>query len=241
MVIILDRVLKVTLLEIKKRSFLKDLAYFLIFTVSMSILSYFLTKQLLANSSVSEIPIFILRFISYILLVICSFSLTSEFANKTDKMIFTGIFSRNEIIISKLISFICASLICFTVYEISCAVCGTFSIKLFLNSLCVFLAYSFTLGSFLLFISTITSNFLVTGIIGYVLYFDLMLALLNQALASNSVSQTSKSIIKSIPFYVANTGFLNGSYSIQNLLVMFISGIIFLTGACVIINKKEIR
>lgn len=227
----MERILKVMTLEIKKKGFFKNLL------ISLLVLNSILFLSLIKGKAAS-IPVILLILIPYITLVVFSFSLTQEFANKTDKIIFTGIFSRNEIMISKLISFIVVSVVCFIAYESISIICGTFNLSLMLGILQAFILYAFTLGTFILMVSAVTSNFIVTGIVGYVLYFDLILVLLNQALDS-SKNEMLKLIIKNIPFYIANTGFYAASYTAQQSIIMLCSGILFFSAACVIINRKS--
>lgn len=230
--IILERVLKLITLDIRKKGFFKNL-----------IISLFVVACILflicAKGEVLAMPKMMLHIISYILLVVFSFSLTQEFSNKTDKMIFTGIFSRIEIMFSKLSSFIIAAIVCSIFYEILSIACNTFNSKMLLNNLCAFIVFAFTLGTFELLISVFNSNSLLTGIIGYVMYFDLMLALLNQALGSGR-SEAVKHVIKSVPFYIANTGFYNGGYTVNQSIIMICCGVLFLILACVVINRKDI-
>jgi ABC-2 type transport system permease protein len=227
----LERALKIITLDIKKKGFLKNLMISLFVVICILFLSC-------AKGKITTIPSMLVNLIPYIILVIYSFSLTQEFANKTDKIIFTGIFSRNEIMISKLTSFIFTSIICFIFYEIISIVCTTFNSKILFNDLYVFIIYAFTLGSFILLVSVITSNFILTGIVGYVLYFDLILVLLNQALAS-SRNEALKHIILNLPFYIANTGFYAGNYTGHQSIIMIGCGVLFLGTACVIVNRKN--
>lgn len=185
------------------------------------------------------IPQAALRLIAFIILVISSFSLTHEFSNKTDKIIFTGIFSRTQIMISKLVSFIFVTTICFIFYEIVLIVCGTFDFKNLFGNFLTFNIYVFTIGSFILLVSVITSNFIVTGITCYILYFDLILVLFNNALGSNR-SEEIKQIIRNLPFYIANMGFAKGMYTVTESIVMLGYGIVFFALACVIMNRKNI-
>lgn len=127
----------------------------------------------------------------------------------------------------------------FAFYEILSIACNTFNSKMLLNNLYVFIVYAFTLGTFELLISVFTSNFLLVGIIGYVLYFDLMLALLNQALGSGR-SEAVKHVIRSLPFYIANTGFYSGGYTTNQSVIMICCGVLFLIAACAVINRKDI-
>jgi ABC-2 type transport system permease protein len=228
----LERALKLTTLNINRKGFFRNL---IISLLSMTCILFICLQK----DKMTMIPSMLLLMIPYIMLVNYSISLTQEFTNKTDKIIFSGIFSRNEIMISKLISFIFTSSICFIFYEIISLICNTFNSKMLFNNLCAFVIYGFTLGSFILLVSVITSNFIITGIISYVLYFDLILALLNQTLVSIK-NETVKSVILNLPFYIANTGFYKANYTIHQSIIMIICGILFLGVACVIINRKDI-
>lgn len=231
----MERILKLITLDIKKKVFLKNLIIPILFITCILLLVC--TK--VQVSQISPIPQMMLHLIPYVLLVIFSFSLTQEFSNKTDNMIFTGIFSRIEIMLSKLSSFIIAAVVCFIFYEILSIACNTFNSKMLLNNLYAFIVYAFTVGTFQLLISVFTSNFLLAGIIGYVLYFDLMLALLNQGLISGR-SESVKQVIRSLPFYIANTGFYNGGYTVNQSIIMICCGVLFLIAACAVINRKDI-
>lgn len=228
----MNRIVRVAALEIRKKGFLKYLMISMISLACILFLTHFKFKELQVTYSM-------LRLIPYVLLVVYSFSLTQEFQNKTDKIVFTGIFTRNEIVISKLISFIGASSICFVFYEITSIIYKTFNYKSLFNDFLVFIVYSFTLGSFVLLVSIITSRFIVTGIVSYILYFDLMLTLMEQAMASHR-GEFLKGIIRNLPFYTANGGFYKMNYTVNNFIVMISSGILFLILACVIINRKNI-
>lgn len=235
----MDRVLKVATLEIKRKKFIRELVISLVILTGLSILSYFVLPYSINESRLSIIPETFLQTIPYLILVLSSISLTQEFSNKTDKMIFTGIFSRKEIIISKLVSFIFISVICLLFYELTEVIGRTFEIGSLLTHLCTFLIYTFTIGSFILMISTITSNFIITGVVGYVLYFDLILVLFSQALESKR-SEILTNIIEHLPFYIANTGFFARQYTFYQSIIMTGCGLLFFVITCVIINKKSI-
>lgn len=233
----MERILKVAALEMKKKGFFKNVI------INILAILPFLFLIPMIDKSIDVSSIF-LRMIPYIIAISFCFSLAQEFTNKTDKVIFTGIFSRNEIIISKLISFAAINIIFFIVYEIvvvlfkGTVISDILNFKTLINNLYVFMLYAFTLGSFILLISAVTSNGILTGILTYVLYFDLILTFLSQTLIS-SKSDVVKWIIKNSPFYTANTGFYLLKYTLNQSIVMIISGCIFLAGACVVINRKS--
>jgi len=233
----LERVLRIITLDIKRKKLIKGLMILLFIITGILFSNYFLLHSI-GMCEINEVPSMLLHIIPFVTLVISSFSLTQEFSNKTDKMIFTGIFNRNEIVISKLMGFIITSIVFFVFYGVTCIVCNTFNVNILINDLWVFLLYAFTIGSFILLVSAITSNFIITGIVGYVLYFDLTLVLLNQALASKK-NQVLKQVIRKLPFYIANTGFYGGNYTTEQSIIMISFGVLFLGTACVIINRKN--
>lgn len=233
----MERVWKVINLEVKRKRFLASVMIYLALMLGILFLSYFASRSL-GTINMKDIPQMYLQIIPFIILVNCSFSLTQEFANKTDKIIFTGIFTRNEVMASKLVSFLIVAIIAFGFYEFTSIICNTFNSNMIISNLISFLVYTFTLGSFILLVSVITTNFIITGIVGYVLYFDLILALLKQVLVS-STNETIKYLITKLPFYIANTGFSLGSYTPIQFIIMASSGILFLGLACVIINRKN--
>ncbi|WP_251861145.1 ABC transporter permease [Clostridium sp. Marseille-Q2269] len=229
----LEKFLNIITLDIRKKGYFRSVIIPLVSIICILFFSCTLIKE-----NITIIPRILLTIIPYIILANYSFSLTQEFTNKTDKIIFTGIFSRNDIIISKLISFVVISVVCFVVYEIISIICNTFRFQILFNTLCSFIIYGFTLGAFILLVSVLTSNSIITGIVTYIFYFDLIILLFNQVLASN-INKGIKNIIENSPSYIANTGFYVGKYNMNQSIVMITFGIIFLILSCVIINTKN--
>lgn len=235
---ILERILMVMTLDMKKKRFFKDA---LIYMLTIEVILFIISMKY--NSM--DISSIVLQLIPYIVLVTFCFSMTQEFRNKTDKIIFTGIYSRTEIIISKVIGMCTINLVLFVFYEITKVLFKlyshnnyVFNFNIFFNSLYIFVIYAFTFGSFVLLVSSITQDSIITGIVSYVLYFDLILELFGQALIS-SKNEMIKAVIRNLPFYILNTGFSTGNYNIKQSIILVGSGIIFLITSCVIINKKS--
>lgn len=233
--------MRVLTLDIKMKGFFKGtvislliLLGFLLVGIEGGILFLNYPKEIIKNTA----PEF-LNILPYIILVTLSISLTREFENRTDKIIFTGIFTRTEIIISKLMSFLATALVCCAFYIAVSIIFSGSSLKIAVNSIMTFIIYTFTLGSFTLLVSVITSNSIITGLIIYALHFDLSLAILGQAMASTK-SLLVKRIIENLPFFIANTGFKAGVYSFQQAFIMIFCGGLALIAAFVIINKKNI-
>ncbi|MBU3091818.1 hypothetical protein KPL35_06970 [Clostridium sp. CF011] len=236
----MKRILNVLTLEMKRKNFIKNIVISVVILIPIFLLLLIIDKS-------TYISFVVLTAIPYIWLTSFCFSLAQEFENKTDRIIFTGIFSRSEIIISKLISFCMMALVYLIFYEIVAVIFSIYggqgtsnllNIKILGNNLYVFLIYEFTIGSFILLVSACTANGIFTGIITYVLYFDLILVLLAQALSS-SKNETLKGVIRNSPFYNANIGFYHLKYNFNQSIVMLISGSIFLIATCIIINKKN--
>lgn len=91
----------------------------------------------------------------------------------------------------------------------------------------------------MLMVSICMKNSIFTGIITYVCCFDLTLVVFSQILISNK-GEVLKSIIRNSPFYILNTGFNSLKYTFNQSVIMVIGGVIFLSLACVIINRKNI-
>ncbi|MBC2396208.1 ABC-2 type transport system permease protein [Clostridium tetanomorphum] len=233
--------MKVLTLDMKMKGFFKGtiislsmLLGFLLVGIEGEILFLNYPKAAIKGTAVA-----LLSLLPYIILVTLSVSLTREFENKTDKTIFTGIFTRTEIIISKLMSFVATGLVCCVFYIVVSIIFGGFSFKGTVNSVMTFTIYTFALGSFTLLVSAITSNGIITGLIIYALHFDLSLAVLGQAMASTK-SLFVKRAIENLPFFIANTGFKAGMYTFQQAFVMILYGVLALIITFVIINKKNI-
>ncbi|WP_160672016.1 ABC transporter permease [Clostridium sp. C8-1-8] len=235
----MERVLNYSILEIKKKKFMRDLFFSMIGFTVFAFLMYFITVNLAKTGDSRDIPRNFLMLIPYLILVLSSYSLNQEFSNHTDKVIFTGVFTRNEVLLSKLLSLIFTSLVSFIFYEVLEIITGSFEVKLIIPHLLTFIIYSFGISSFTLMISAMTSNFIVTGVIGYVLYFDLILALFSNALESTN-NEIIRKIVLELPFYIASTGFIRGNYSLHQGLVMIMWSLLFFVISCVIINKKAI-
>lgn len=237
----MERMCSLILLEIKKKKFMKSL---LISMLGMILLLMFFTG---INKSIDSSRI-VLSTIPYLILANGCFCLTQDFSNKTDRIIFTGVFKKWEILVSKLISLFFIGLSYIVFYEIVLVLYNLYinkdissiiSFSGILNNIYTVLIYTFTLGSFMLMVSVCIKNTIFTGIITYVCFFNLTLVVFSQILSSNK-GEVLKSIIRNSPFYILNTGFNSFKYSFNQSVIMVISGIIFLALACVIINRKNI-
>jgi len=237
----LERILTVVSLEFKRKKFIKNIL------ISISVLIPILFLCFIIDKSI-DISNIVLGTVPYMILGNGCFCLTQEFTNRTDKIIFTGVFKRYEIMISKLFNSFITSLIYFIFFQIALILYNLFinqdisqliSFTTVINNLYVFFIYTFTLSSFMLLVSVVTSNSIFTGIITYVFYFDLIITLLSNVVESSSNKMVTI-LIEKLPFYIAVTGFNNLNYNFNQSIVMIVSGCIFFVIACAIINKKNI-
>lgn len=237
----MERILTVVSLEFKRKKFIKNIL------ISISVLIPILFLCFIIDKSI-DISNIVLGTVPYMILGNGCFCLTQEFTNKTDKIIFTGVFKRYEIMISKLFNSFITSLIYFIFFQIALILYNLFinqdisqliSFTTVINNLYVFFIYTFTLSSFMLLVSVVTSNSIFTGIITYVFYFDLIITLLSNVVESSSNKMVTI-LIEKLPFYIAVTGFNNLNYNFNQSIVMIVSGCIFFVIACAIINKKNI-
>lgn len=237
----MQRFIRVLTLDMKMKGFFKGtiislLILFGVLFTGMEGQILFLNYPKAAINGTAEA---FLSLLPYIILVILSISLTKEFENKTDKIIFTGIYTRTEIIISKLMGFVATGLVCCISYIVVSIIFGGLSFKASIDSVMTFVIYTFALGSFTLLVSAITSNGIITGMIIYALHFDLSLGLLGQTIVSTK-SLFVKTTIENLPFYIANTGFKIGFYTSKQAFIMIFSGVLALLATFVIINRKNI-
>lgn|GEM_PF-1496202 len=237
----MERILTVVSLEFKRKKFIKNIL------ISISVLIPILFLCFIIDKSI-DISNIVLGTVPYMILGNGCFCLTQEFTNRTDKIIFTGVFKRYEIMISKLFNSFITSLIYFIFFQIALILYNLFinqdisqliSFTTVINNLYVFFIYTFTLSSFMLLVSVVTSNSIFTGIITYVFYFDLIITLLSNVVESSSNKMVTI-LIEKLPFYIAVTGFNNLNYNFNQSIVMIVSGCIFFVIACAIINKKNI-
>lgn len=237
----MERILTVVSLEFKRKKFIKNIL------ISVSVLIPILFLCFIIDKSI-DISNIVLVTVPYMILGNGCFCLTQEFTNKTDKIIFTGVFKRYEIMISKLFNFFITSLIYFMFFQIVSILYNLFmnqnisqliTFTTVINNLYVFFIYTFTLGSFTLLVSVATSNSIFTGIITYIFYFDLIIALLSNVVESSGNKMVTI-IIENLPFYIAVTGFNNLNYTFNQSIVMIVNGCIFFVIACAIINRKNI-
>lgn len=225
-------------LEFKKNKLFKNLLTQLFLFVLIISAVYFLN-----NGNGTET--LLLSVIPYFVLSNGCFVMASEFTNNTDKIIFTGIYNRKNILISKL-SYLIISSIISLILAISSLYITSFFIDIsrlnstfIMSALKVTILYTFTVGSFMILLSVVSRSGIFTGIATYVLFFDLTFNML-----ANIVGGTKDKLILNLiqfnPLYLSKLGFHELNYNLNQSITMFISGIFFFSVACFILDRSDI-
>jgi ABC-2 type transport system permease protein len=239
---ILYRTFKIAQLELKKPKTIRNL----MFTMAIFlILSYILN----IDTGIGEVPQTFKCYIPHIFLFNTFFILGCEFENNTDKVLFTGIFKRHEILLSKMFSMIVKGIIVWLSYVLLNVIINVFVVQNpnftlinidLLKSLISIIIYSFSIGSIIFLISIITSNSKLSGIFVYILFYDLMFVVISNAVESKSLSENIKYILINSPFYIANPGVVGNGYNLLQSMILLVTGIICLYITNILLNKKHV-
>lgn len=235
----MNRLVNLLILDLKKPKEIRNLIIIILIIIIITILFS------LMENNIEVASMELNKFLPYVLLFSTFLSLGSEFENNTDRIIFSASFSRNEVIVSKLVGIIIKGIIISIIYIIFSVLWNliysvNFELKYYVNFIITFIVYSFTIGTVNIFISIITGSSKVTGIVIYILFFDLMNALLANALISKKLSQDLKWIILNSPLYAANKGVVLGVYSFWQFTFMILLGLILMTISTLILKRKDI-
>lgn len=235
----MNRVFNILKLELNKPKNIRNL-FITIF--AFLVLSCF-------TNDVSKVPNNFLGFIPYVIIISSFYILGVEFESKTDKIVFSSKYTRTEILISKLLSVLIKSIIVAIVFLVvnyainiylKVPISNILTIKQIVNIITSIILYSFTMTCIIFLITLVTKNGKVTGVIMYILFFDLMNSLLTNALGSSSISKTTAYLIESTPFYAANVGVANGYYSLTQVAFMLAFGIVTFIASSIFLNRKSI-
>ena len=192
------------------------------------------------------------RVVLFIFIYYSSVLLAREFSLGTSKALFTGAFSRLEIIAEKLIVFLLLGLsfgllsrmlhIVF-VYQVegSITLPEVVSINT-LQALVIYVLISFVIGSFGLFIASATASFRNTlifnmNVFGVIQYFVPLFIFMN---FQENLSIVQKAISK-LPQYITFQWTTFWQFNTLEILTMLLWGSIFLIPAFFIINRRSLR
>ncbi len=233
----MSRTIKIFKLELNKPKNMRNL-----FIIMFAFLIFSCITE-----NIKEVPSNFLGSIPYIILLSSFYVLGIEFQAKTDKIIFSCSYTKNEIMFSKLICIVVKSFIIGIFYIIiNYAInlyLGTnlnsiFSINQILNFFINLTIYSVMITSCIFLITLLTGNGKITGVIIYILFFDLIHTLLSQALNSSSISKSTAFLIENSPFYTANLGLVTNNYSFVQITFILISSASCILLSHIILNKR---
>lgn len=235
----MDRAIRIFKLELSKPKTIRNLFICMFAFLAFSCIT----------DDISSIPFTFFRFAPYVILI-SSFSILGvEFESKTDKIMFSSKYTRNEILISKLISVVIKSLIVGLGYIIvnyainvylGTTIGDIFSAKQLISIFTSSILYSATITPCIFLSSLLTNNGKVSGILIYILFFDIINALLANALQSSRISRTVAFLLENSPFYVANGGLVYSHYSLIQVVFMLILGVFCLSVSSVLLNRRSI-
>lgn len=235
-----ERSIRVVTLETRKPGFYKNTVLLL---TMFAILCFFALKICAHFGLIPNVSILYIQILPYLIIFFNCFILTQEFSNHTDKQIFSGIYNRTEILVAKLSSICLQSLILSLIFIVLIVLfpdnASALEATNAVNIILVFGGYGFIAGTFILMLSVITLNGFITGIVTYLLFFDLFQQLLRQASASISNPFFSM-LINNSPFLVANTGLLSLQYDPGQLASLIVWGCIFLLITRTLLIRKNI-
>lgn len=216
-------------------------------TYASIILIGFMIISLTPMKNILYSPLNFYSLVPYIMLILIFMTLGKIFFYKVDRIIFTGKYSRAEIIFSKLFSIILDCIGIFIIYliiNIVSQVLAGAEVKVFsdkgLKDLLYLILLSIHLASVILLITLATSNEKVASIIIYLLYFDITSTLLNMAANSNNINGYVKKFIINNPIYSLNEMFRSGQYSFYPILIIIISTILAISVDLYLLKKKEL-
>lgn len=180
------------------------------------------------------------------LIYLASTYITSDFNLGTSRSLFTGVYSRAQIINSKTIFLMIFSIILGIVNVIIGIVLQVIIIseisfsEIFMDAIKIILIYGlyfFSVLSFTLFISSIFLNRLYTIVINYVA-FIFVAELAAQTIQRDSIAL--KNLIETLPFYLVTNGFNHLNYSIVAASILIAFSLLMYGMGLVIFRKRDL-
>ncbi|EPY2275860.1 hypothetical protein ACXAT3_000556 [Clostridium sporogenes] len=192
------------------------------------------------------------RFLYVIILYAAVSTLRNDIRFNITKTVFTGVFSRIEIMMSKGIGLIIWGIIFFIIVEInnvlvSCILYKKIGIAGFLafNHLQLFMSYiviTFTMGSLMLLIVSIMFNEK-KSILFYIVLFSMInfyTSAITCIISKNPQLAERFSTYMKTPFYNVVV-LIQGNFDMKSVLINIVWGVIFLIFSILIVNKREIK
>ncbi len=246
----MHRLLKISWLNVKNSAYSKEFLLGIIAAFSYSMLWVFLVHP--KAYGLGDYDFEFGRFLYVLILYAAVSILRNDIRSNSTKTIFTGVFSRTEIMISKVIGLIIWGIVFSVIIEInnilvSCILYKKIGITGFFtfNHLQLFITYiviAFSMGSLMILVVSMMFNES-----KFILFFIVMLSMVNFYTSGLTVLISRHpeiahnfSLYMKTPFY--NTVMLmQGQFNIQSLLINITWAIIFCILSIFIINKREIK
>lgn len=237
----MGRMIDIVTLELKKKKFISSTVLSAVAIMIYSVLSTWgmIVYLDFSNEYLENSLSMFLATTAFIILIICSTSLGKEFDKNTDRIIFTGIFKRSEILISKVMAMIISSTFYYIVYEITTLFFRSFSIKRAIGEFIVFVVFSYTITCTAFFITLITKKTIITGLLVFMMYYDVTNLILKQAVMSFN-SELFKGIIEKLPIYFANSGFKAAHYTFEQGIILLVFASALLIASIKLLNRKNL-
>lgn len=216
----------------------------IIFLINSAIVYIIPNNNYLATliiSIVSSLPVF--------LMFIASEILSKDYKYNTYKYVYTGSFSRREILLLKLVTMITIAVICATVGSILLIIVSIYMqhknmdfqeiIKVVLNLQIVFSVYTLVVTCTSFLILVITKNYVFTVFITYITFFDLFTPLILNGI-NKIENNILKSALKNIPYLYVSSGARQLYYSSDKVYIMLFFSIIVIGITIYIFEKKDL-
>lgn len=179
------------------------------------------------------------------LIYLASIYISSEFQIGTSKSVFTGVYTRTEIIniktISMLLIALCLGVVNWLIgFFLEVILLGNINITSALSDLLtivsIYLVYFVSILTFSLFISSICLNRLITIILSYgaFIFFGEIIA----QIADRSPSFSG--IVEKLPFYIITNGFNKLSYNLESLIIITLFSMILYVSGLTIFKRRDL-
>ncbi|MFP9131273.1 hypothetical protein [Niallia sp. BSM11] len=179
------------------------------------------------------------------LIYLASVYISSEFQIGTSKSVFTGVYTRTEIINIKMFTMLLIA-ICFGVinwligFIVEIILLDNFNLASALTDLltvvAIYLVYFIGILTFSLFICSICLNRLMTIILSYGAF--IFIGEIVAQIADRSPSFAD--IVENLPFYIITNGFSTLSYNLESLIIIFIFSTILYLAGIYIFKKRDL-
>ena len=247
------KLLKLSCLNVKNIVRLRESILLILAAFAYSIMWVVLVQvRSMKSVQIIDLTSEFVRFLFIAILYMSASILRNDIRANTTRTLFTGVFTRIEIMFSKIISLIMLSVFVSILVEINCLLVAILQYSkigisgfLSINHLAIIITYSevtFSMGSLMILIISIT--FSEKKSILFIILFLSTINFFNAGLVIKVLREPSFiekiSVYAKTPFYIW-TDLISGGANIYGVLVAVVYGIVFLAFSMFIINKREIK